>query len=48
MANVAVNADIQDSGINRREFLYYIWGASMALFAAQSAGLLVWFLIPRV
>lgn len=35
------------SGISRREFLYYIWGASMALFTAEFAGLLVWFALPR-
>lgn len=34
-------------GINRREFLYYIWGASLALFTAEFTGLLVWFMIPR-
>jgi len=45
MANVA--ADAGNNGITRREFLYYIWGASIALVAAQSAGLLVWFLIPK-
>lgn len=33
--------------LTRREFLYYIWGASMALFMAQSAGALVWFAVPR-
>jgi cytochrome b6-f complex iron-sulfur subunit len=47
MANAAVSADGNGSGITRREFLYYIWGASMALYTAQAAGLLVWFLIPR-
>jgi cytochrome b6-f complex iron-sulfur subunit len=47
MANVAVDAGGTGSGITRREFLYYIWGASIVLLAAQSAGLLVWFLIPR-
>lgn len=45
MANVA--ADAGNNGISRREFLYYIWGASIALIAAQSTGLLVWFLIPK-
>ncbi|MEW5986296.1 MAG: Rieske 2Fe-2S domain-containing protein [Chloroflexota bacterium] len=43
MAVAAAPAD----GITRREFLYYIWGASIALFSAQFTGLLVWFLIPR-
>lgn len=48
MADVAINANAgAGSGISRREFLYYIWGASIALFAAESAGLLVWFLIPK-
>ncbi|MFQ5400090.1 MAG: Rieske 2Fe-2S domain-containing protein [Anaerolineae bacterium] len=47
MANVAVQAEGTGVGMTRREFLYYIWGASIALYAAQAAGLLVWFLIPR-
>lgn len=34
-------------GINRREFLFYIWGASMALCTAEFAGLLIWFMLPR-
>ncbi|MEW5987324.1 MAG: Rieske 2Fe-2S domain-containing protein [Chloroflexota bacterium] len=33
--------------LSRREFLYYIWGASLALFTAQFTGLLIWFLLPR-
>ena len=36
-----------DSGISRREFLFYIWGASMALITAEAAGLIIWFSIPR-
>lgn len=35
------------SGINRREFLYYVMGASIALFSAQATGLIIWYLIPR-
>lgn len=34
-------------GINRREFLYYIWGASMVLVTAEFTGMLVWFLLPK-
>jgi len=34
-------------GMTRREFLYYIWGASMAIFTAEFAGLFVWFALPR-
>jgi cytochrome b6-f complex iron-sulfur subunit len=35
------------SGLTRREFLYYIWGASMAVFTAQFTGLMIWFALPR-
>lgn len=47
MADVAVSAEAKSGGISRREFLYYIWGASIALYAAQFSGLLIWFLLPR-
>ncbi len=48
MASQAATANPGASGgISRREFLYYIWGASIALVTLQGAGLLVWFLIPR-
>jgi len=33
--------------LSRREFLYYLWGASMALFMAGSAGAAIWFALPR-
>jgi cytochrome b6-f complex iron-sulfur subunit len=33
--------------MTRREFLYYIWGASMALFMAQMGGATLWFAYPR-
>lgn len=36
------------SGITRREFLYYIWGASISLYLAQMGGLIIWFAIPRI
>ena len=49
MASQATVANVGEvsSGISRREFLYYIWGASIALLSLQGAGLLLWFLIPR-
>ena len=34
-------------GLTRREFLYYIWGASIALVTVEVTGLLVWFMLPR-
>jgi cytochrome b6-f complex iron-sulfur subunit len=33
-------------GVTRREFLNYIWGASMALALAQTAGAIVWYILP--
>ncbi len=36
------------AGISRREFLYYIWGASIALYSAEFLGLIIWFAIPRI
>ncbi len=33
--------------MTRREFLYYLWAASMALFMAQTGGAVLWFLVPR-
>lgn len=33
--------------VNRREFLFYIWGASMALTLAGSGGAVLWFAYPR-
>ena len=47
MTGVAVGVEAKSAGMSRREFLYYIWGASIALFAAELTGLLIWFLIPR-
>lgn len=32
--------------LSRREFLYYMWGASMAVFMAGTGGVTVWFLLP--
>lgn len=33
--------------LNRREFLYYVWAASMAVFMAGSGGAIIWFALPR-
>lgn len=34
-------------GINRREFLYYIWGASMVMLTGATTGVLLWYMLPR-
>lgn len=33
--------------LTRREFLYYLWGSSMAVFMAGSGGVSIWFALPR-
>jgi cytochrome b6-f complex iron-sulfur subunit len=33
--------------LTRREFLYYLWGASMAVFLAGTGGATIWFALPR-
>lgn len=35
------------SGVSRREFLYYIWGASMVMVLGAGAGSIIWYLLPR-
>jgi cytochrome b6-f complex iron-sulfur subunit len=32
---------------SRREFLYYIWGASMALLLGETTAAIIWFSLPR-
>ncbi len=38
---------VELSGVNRREFLYYIWGASMVMLMGGSGGALIWYMLPR-
>lgn len=33
--------------LSRREFLYYLWGSSMAVFLAGAGGVSIWFALPR-
>src|SRR3972149_8230760 len=33
--------------LSRREFLYYLWGASMAVAIAGATGATIWFALPR-
>jgi cytochrome b6-f complex iron-sulfur subunit len=33
--------------LTRREFLYYLWGSSMAVFLAGTGGVSIWFALPR-
>jgi cytochrome b6-f complex iron-sulfur subunit len=38
---------VQVDAPSRREFLYYIWGASIALLLGQVSAGLIWFALPR-
>lgn len=38
---------VEVPGVSRREFLYYIWGASITLLLVQGVAGLVWFALPR-
>jgi cytochrome b6-f complex iron-sulfur subunit len=40
-------AALESPALTRREFLYYIWAASTALFLAGSGGAVLWFAFPR-
>jgi len=48
MATATVKAElVQTPSMTRREFLYYIWAASLALFMAEAGGAILWFALPR-
>ena len=40
-------ASIDTNGMSRREFLFYIWVASLVVFTGEVTGLIIWFAIPR-
>lgn len=40
-------AAVEVSPPSRREFLYYIWGASIALLLGEASAGLIWFALPR-
>jgi cytochrome b6-f complex iron-sulfur subunit len=42
-----MTANAQTQPLTRREFLYYAWAASMALFTAEAGGALLWYALPR-
>ena len=39
--------EAQADAPNRREFLYYIWGASMIMLMGGTAAGLIWFAMPK-
>ncbi len=43
----ASEVQVEVAAPSRREFLYYIWGASMVLLLGQATAGLIWFALPR-
>jgi cytochrome b6-f complex iron-sulfur subunit len=46
-ASGAEATQVQVSVPSRREFLYYIWGASMVMLLGEAGAGLIWFVFPR-
>jgi cytochrome b6-f complex iron-sulfur subunit len=46
--SATTSVDTPDSGISRREFLYYIFGASIVLYLGQVTGITLWYALPRI
>jgi len=46
-ASTQAAPSVQVSAPSRREFLYYIWGASIALLLGEASAGLIWFAFPR-
>lgn len=40
-------AQVEVAAPSRREFLYYIWGASIALLLGEAGAAFIWFALPR-
>ena len=46
-ASAQATSSVQVAAPSRREFLFYIWGASIALLLGEAGAGLVWFMFPR-
>jgi cytochrome b6-f complex iron-sulfur subunit len=46
-ASTQVASGVQVAAPSRREFLFYIWGASIALLTGEASAGLIWFAFPR-
>ncbi len=47
VASSQATPSVQVAAPSRREFLYYIWGASIALLLGEAGAGLIWFAFPR-
>jgi cytochrome b6-f complex iron-sulfur subunit len=46
-AGALENLGVATPELTRREFLYYLWASSMAIFLAGAGGVTIWFALPR-
>ncbi len=46
-AGALENLGVATPELTRREFLYYLWASSMAVFLAGAGGVTIWFALPR-
>lgn len=46
-ASAQATSSVQVAAPSRREFLFYIWGASIALLTGEASAGLIWFAFPR-
>lgn len=47
LAEGSEKAGVAGTPLTRREFLYYLWASSMAVFLAGAGGVTIWFALPR-
>ena len=47
LTQVLEEVGVSTPPLTRREFLYYLWGSSMAVFLAGAGGVSIWFALPR-
>ncbi|MFQ5922759.1 MAG: ubiquinol-cytochrome c reductase iron-sulfur subunit [Anaerolineales bacterium] len=47
LAGALEDLGVASPALTRREFLYYLWASSMAVFLAGAGGVTIWFALPR-
>ncbi|MBE0690551.1 MAG: Rieske 2Fe-2S domain-containing protein [Anaerolineae bacterium] len=47
ISRTAASTPVEVAAPSRREFLYYIWGASIVLLLGEATAGLIWFALPR-
>ncbi|MFV1859777.1 MAG: ubiquinol-cytochrome c reductase iron-sulfur subunit [Anaerolineales bacterium] len=47
LAGALEDLGVASPALTRREFLYYLWASSMAVFLVGAGGVTIWFALPR-